>query len=140
MKKDTNNKILAIIYSNKNKFLLLKTNSKTMKIDGWYVVTGGVKEGETFKEAVKREVEEETKLNILKIKPINLSFKYEWPVSSGIIKYEKTFLVKVEHAEPKITKWEHLDYRWLSKEDFIKKIYWFGKDKSKLRGLLRNLD
>jgi len=139
MKKDTNNKILAIIYSDKGKFLLLKTNPKTMKIDKWYVVTGGVKEGENFKGTVKREVEEETKLNILKIKTTNLLFKYEWPIGSGIMKYEKAFLVKVKHEKPKITRWEHLNFKWLSKKDFIKEIYWFGEDKSKLKELLKDL-
>lgn len=139
MKKDTNNKILAIIYSSKNKFLLLKTNPKTMKIDKWYVVTGGIKEGEHFKQAVRREVEEETKLEILKIKSTDLFFEYEWPIGSGIVKYEKAFLVKVKHAEPKITRWEHLDYKWLSKKDFIKEIYWFDGDKSNLNKLLANL-
>lgn len=48
MKKDTNNKVLVIICSDKNKYLLLKTNPKTMREDIWYVVSGGVKEGESF--------------------------------------------------------------------------------------------
>jgi 8-oxo-dGTP pyrophosphatase MutT (NUDIX family) len=138
MKKDTNNKILAIIYSDKNKFLLLKTNPKTMKINGWYVVTGAVKEGESFKEAVKREVEEETKLKILKIKRTKVIYNYEWPIGSGIIKCEKVFLVKVEYDPPKITRWEHLNFRWLSKKDFIKEIYSFKEDKSKLKKLLKD--
>lgn len=139
MNKDTNNKILAIIYSNKGKFLLLKTNPKTMKIDKWYIVTGGVKEKESFEHAVIREVEEETRLDILKIKPTKLSFEYEWPKDSRTIKHEKIFLVKVKHAEPKITKWEHLEWKWLSKTEFIKKIYWYNNDKSQLKELLKEL-
>ncbi len=139
MKKDTNNKILAIIYSDKSKFLLLRTNPKTMKINEWYVVTGGVKGDESFKEAVKREVEEETKLDILKIKSTGLLFDYEWPKGSGTMKHEKVFLVKVKYTEPKITAWEHLDWKWLSRADFIKKIYWYDKDKSNLKELLKNI-
>jgi hypothetical protein len=115
MKKDTNNKILAIIYSDKNKFLLLKTNPKTMKINKWYVVTGSVK-------------------------LTSIIYNYEWPKDSGIMKYEKVFLVKVKHTEPKITAWEHLDFKWLSKQEFIKKIYWFGEDKYQLKELLKNLE
>lgn len=138
MKKDTNNKILAIIYSDQNKFLLLKTNPKTLKINEWYVVTGSLKEGETFRQAVQREVKEETNLEILKIKPTTLSFEYEWPKDSGITKHEKAFLVKVKHSEPKITKWEHLAYQWLPKKEFIDKIYWFGGNKSQLKKLLEN--
>ena len=139
MKKDTNNKILAIIYSTQNKFLLLKTNPRTMRIEKWYVVTGSVKENETFRQAVEREVKEETKLEILKTNPTRLLFRYEWPKSSGVIKREKVFLVKVRHSEPRITKWEHLDYQWLSKKDFISKIYWFEGDKSELKELLNKI-
>ena len=113
MKKDTNNKILAIIYSDNGKFLLLKTNPKTMKVNHWYVVTGSIKEDEKARDAVIREVEEETQLKIIKIKSTNLSFDYEWPNGSGKIKHEEAFIVKVKHADPKITKWEHLDWKWL---------------------------
>jgi len=139
MAKDTNNKILAIIYSDKNEFLLLKTNPKTMKIDSWYVVTGGVKENEDYEGAVKREIQEETNLEILKITPTNLFFDYEWPKDSGKIKHEKVFLVSVKHAIPKLSAWEHLDYKWLAKEEFIDTIYWYEQDKSNLKELLSGL-
>ena len=139
VEKDTNNKILAIVYSDKNKLLLLRTNPKTMKLDFWYVVTRGVKEKESFKQAVKREIEEETKLKILKIKSTDFSWDYEWPSGSKKIKHEKAFLVKVKHDEPKITKYEHLEYKWLSKTDFIKKIHWFGESKTNLKKLLKEV-
>jgi 8-oxo-dGTP pyrophosphatase MutT (NUDIX family) len=138
-KRDTNNKVLAIIYSDKNRFLLLRTNPKTMKIDSWYVVTGGVKETESFEGAVRREVEEETKLQILDIKPLELSWDYEWPKGSGKVKHEKGFLVKVKHAEPKITAYEHLEYKWLGKEDFIDQIYWYDQNKDNLKKILTKL-
>lgn len=138
MKKDTNNKVLAIVYSDKGKFLLLKTNPKHMKEDSWYVVTGGVKEDESFDDAVIREVEEETKLKILKVKTTDISFNYEWPKNSGIFKYEKMFLVKVKHADPKITAWEHLDWKWLDKKDFLEKIDWYGR-KDNLKEVLIKL-
>lgn len=140
MKKDTNNKILAIIYSDNDKFLLLKTNPKTLKMKKWYVVTGSVREGESFLQALKREVKEETKLKILKIKQTKIIYNYEWPKDSGTMKHEKVFLVKVKHAEPKITAWEHLDFKWLSKKEFIRKIYWFGEDKYQLKELLKDFE
>ena len=139
MKKDTNNKILAIIYSDNGKFLLLKTNPKTMKVDHWYVVTGGVKEDEKFEDAVRREVEEETQLKIIKIKPTSLSFDYEWPRKSGKMKHEEAFLVKVKHADPKITKYEHLGWKWLDKKEFLDNIYWYGESKENLKKLINKL-
>jgi NADH pyrophosphatase NudC (nudix superfamily) len=139
MKKDTNNKILAIIYSDQDKFLLLRTNPKTMKVDHWYVVTGGIKEDEKAKDAVIREVDEETELSILKIKSTKLSFDYEWPINSGKMKHEEVFIVKVKHADPKITKYEHLDWKWLNKKDFLDKIYWYGDSKDNLKKIIEKL-
>jgi 8-oxo-dGTP diphosphatase len=117
-----NQKIMAIVYSEKGNFLLLKTNPKTMKQDGWFVVTGSVKEGESKEEAVKREVNEETKLEILQIKPSSYQCDYEWPEGSGKMHHEEAFIVKVKEAPVKISKWEHLDYKWLNKEQFLKMI------------------
>ena len=135
-KKDTNNKILAIVYSEKNNFLLLQTNPKTMKIKEWYVVTGAVKEGESFEKAVKREVVEETNLQILKITPTSFYFEYAWPKGSKIIKHEKVFLVKVKQDIPKISRWEHINSKWVDKKDFQKEVYWYEDNKNILRDLI----
>ena len=139
MERDTNNKVLAIVYSDKGNFLLLRTNPKHMNEDMWYVVTGGVKDGESFEEAVVREVEEETKLEILNVKSTTVSFDYEWPKDSGILKHEKMFLVKVKHADPKITKWEHLEWKWIGKKDFLEQIDWYGESKAELKEILEQL-
>ena len=119
-----NNKVMAIVVSEKGKFLLLKTNPKTMKQDIWFVVTGSIEKGETKEEAVKREVDEETKLEILEIKQTDYKCDYEWPKGSGKINHEEAFIVKVKEAPVKISKWEHLDYKWLNKEQFLELIDW----------------
>jgi NADH pyrophosphatase NudC (nudix superfamily) len=120
----TNNKIMAIIVSDRGNFLLLKTNPKTMKQDIWFVVTGSVEKGETKEEAVKREVNEETQLKILEMKPADYKCDYEWPKDSGKMNHEEAFIVKVKEAPVKISKWEHLDYKWLNKEQFLELIDW----------------
>lgn len=137
--KDTNNKIMAIIYSEKSQFLLLKTNPKTMKVDHWFVVTGSLKEDETFEEAVKREVEEETNLFIQNIIKTNLEFNYEWPKNSGKIKHEKVFLVQVKQTIPRLIRWEHLDFKWVNRPEFIREIYWESKNKSDLKLILNKI-
>jgi len=134
--KDTNNKILAIIYSDEGKFLLLRTNKKHMGMDAWYVVTGAIKKGESSDDAAMREVIEETKLKVLEIKPTEHFFEYEWPVGSGIMKREDIFLAKVKHDKPKITAWEHIDYKWLNKKDFIDQIYWYNENREVLKEIL----
>ena len=70
--KKINRKIMAVIKSDKENFLLLRTNPKFMKEDVWFVVTGSLKKGETPKEAVKREVKDETNLEIIKIIPSDI--------------------------------------------------------------------
>ena len=131
---------MAIIYSDKGNFLLLRTNPKWMKIDSWFVVTGSVNKNETEEEAVKREINEETKLEILEIKPTDYVGKYEWPLGSGKIHSERAFLVKVKEAPVKLSG-EHLEFKWLNKEDFLKQIDWNEEieSKDKLREILREI-
>jgi len=118
-----NKKIMAIICSEKGKFLLLRTNPKWMKCDVWFVVTGSLEKGEKHEQAVRREVTEETGLTILDIKSTNYTSIYEWPIDSGKMFKEKAFLVKVKEASPKLSG-EHTEFKWLSKEDFLKQIDW----------------
>jgi 8-oxo-dGTP pyrophosphatase MutT (NUDIX family) len=128
-----NQKIMAIIYSDKGNFLLLKMNPKWLKQEGWFVVTGST-DGEYFKTAVKREVKEETGLDISSIKPTNYSVEYEWPKNSGMMHHEKAFLVKVIEQPVKLSG-EHLEYKWLTKDNFLKLIDWWG-DKEELKNIL----
>lgn len=128
-------KVLAIIKSDQGNFLLLKTNPKHMLIDSWYVVTGSVEENESDEEAVRREVQEETSLEIIEIRPIDLTLEYEWPKSSGKMYSEKVFFVLVKEGEVKLSQWEHLEYKWLDQKNFIKEIDWFG-DKKELQEII----
>ena len=102
-----------------------------MRQDIWWVVTGGVEKGESQEGAARREIEEETRLEILKIEPTDYFCEYEWPKGSGKMHHETAFLATVKEAPVKITRWEHLEYKWLNKEDFLKMIDW-QDDKAKL--------
>lgn len=130
-----NKKVMAIIYSEKGKFLLLKMNPKWLHERGWFVVTGST-EGDSLKEAVKREIKEETGIKeIISIKPTKYSCKYEWPKKSGKMHHEKAFLVKVKEQPIKLSG-EHLAYKWLNKKEFLKKIKW-QEDIKKLKEILK---
>ena len=65
-------KILSFIVHNR-KFLALRNNSKSIKHGGdfWFIVTGLVEDKETVKDAVKREIKEETGLDVNEIFPLN---------------------------------------------------------------------
>ena len=131
---EINKKIMALIYSDKENYLLLRTNPEWLDVDSWFVVTGGVDGEEGFEQAVEREVDEETGLEILEIKKTAEFFEYEWPKGSGKMHHEKVFLVKVREAVP-VLSGEHLEYKWLKKEDFLNEIDWEGS-KEKLAEVL----
>lgn len=125
---------MAIVKSDKGNFLLLKTNPKWLKVDEWFVVTGSLEGKETQKQAIEREVKEETGLKIIDIKPTSYFCEYEWPKGSKKMHHEKASLVIVKEEKPKLSG-EHLEYKWLSKSEFIKLIDWEG-DKKELKEIL----
>ena len=118
-----NRKVMAIVKSDKGKYLLLKTNPKWLKVNIWFVVTGSVEGKETEEAAARREVIEETGLKIIDIKKTSYFCEYEWPKGSGKMHHEHAFLVTVKEEAPKLSG-EHLDFRWLSKSDFLSQIAW----------------
>ena len=128
------NKIFVLIKSEKGNYLILKMNKEVMFLDEWYVVTGGVEEGESFEEAALREIKEETMLEVLKIEDSGKIFDYhcrQWDKDA----HEKVFFVIVKEKDPVLTE-EHTEFKWLKKEDFFKKLYWYNQDKKSLRELL----
>lgn len=67
-KKDLKKNAVAVIVNQDNKFLLLKRGSdpKIWQPSKWALVGGGIEKGETPQQAVQREIEEETGLEIKK--------------------------------------------------------------------------
>ncbi len=126
---------MAIIKSDQDEYLLLRTNPDWLKVDIWFIVTGSVeKEDKSEKDAVKREVEEETGLEIMDIEKTDYVSEYEWPRDSGKHYTERAYVVKVKQTIPRLSG-EHLESKWLDKETFIDKIYWEG-DKKELNKIL----
>ena len=98
---------------------------------GWFVVTGGVEENESSKDAVAREVLEETGIDIEEIISLNWGSIYEW---LGELCEEQNFIAFVKSGEVILNE-EHSKYEWLNLDEFIKKINW-DDDKELLRKVL----
>ncbi len=115
-------------------YLLLK---RKLHWKGWEFPKGGIKQRESERKAVKREVEEETGLKAFNIKKYNLKGKY---------KYDKVYadrkgimgqtweLYSVEVKKPakgkiKFDKLEHSDYKWLDFKKAIRKLTWPNQKK-----------
>jgi len=127
-----NKKILAFV-SDGEKFLLLRNNSKDPSHGGdyWFTVTGSVEGNESTGEAVKREIKEETSLDSSEVFDLNWGSIYSW---GGKDHSERNFLVFVKKG-PVILNEEHVDFEWVSLEDFLKRIP-LGLNKEELKKVL----
>jgi len=137
-------KILCFIYNrNSNSFLLLKHPKKWAKDSGlWFTVSGGVEGKETSEDAVKREVLEETSLVIKELFYLNWASVYDCEYfkddgKTGKVKkhcYERMYLAFVDSYKVKLNE-EHINYRWVTLSELVKKIYWLS-DKEELKNVL----
>ncbi len=126
-------KILTFIV-NEDKFLLLKGSDKDPQFHEsfWYTVTGSVeKEDNSLEDAVKREVKEETNLEISRIEKLPLIFEYE---SLGKKCVEHGFISYVLDDKVILNE-ENIDYKWCNIHEFIKLIKWYY-DKDELGKIL----
>lgn len=128
-------KILTFIVNTNNKLLLLHNNPEDPIHGGdiWYTVTGAKEEyDESLEDTVKREVKEETNLDVVNIKYLNINYKY---VSRRNIECsEYVFISRVADGNIILNE-ESIGYKWLNKDDFINEIYWYY-DKLELRKVL----
>lgn len=130
-------KILTFIV-NKNKQLLLLHNNPKDPIHGgdiWYTVTGGVEEyDDSLESAVIREVKEETNLDVITTKYLDINYKY---ISrKGIECNEYVFISLVDNGNIILNE-ENIEYKWLDINDYIKEIYWYSS-KENLKEILTN--
>lgn len=146
MKKRYRKAVFVVVYSiidEKVFYLILK---RKLHWKGWEFPKGGIKRFETKKQAVKREVFEETGLKPLSIKKFKVEGKYnydkEYPDRKGF-KGQTYSLYSAEVEKPKkrgvkLDKKEHSGYKWLSYKEAMKKLSWENQRKC-LRVVDKNL-
>lgn len=119
-------KILSFVVC-RGKFLALRNNSKNIKHGGdfWFTVTGSVEDRETVKDAVKREIKEETNLDVNEIFPLNWKSIYSWNNND----YEEENFIAFVNKNKVILNEEHTDYKWLNIDEFTDIIKWDWKIK-----------
>ena len=114
-------KILSFVVC-RGKFLALRNNSKNIKHGGdfWFTVTGSVEDKETVKDAVKREIKEETGLDVNEIFPLNWRSIYSWNNNDY---EEENFIVFVNKCAVKLNE-EYTEFKWLNIDEFIDIMKW----------------
>lgn len=128
-------KILTFIINKENKLLLLHNNPEDPIHGGdiWYTVTGGVESyDKTLEDAVKREVKEETNLDVIDTMYLNVIFKYLSRKDIECIEY--VYISFVEDGKIILNE-ENIGYKWLEIDDYLKQVYWYY-DKKDLKNIL----
>ena len=120
-------KAWVIVYrhiDNNLELLLLKPNPEPGLNYDYYVITGGVENNETPKQAAVRETEEEigAKPQITLDLQIQMKYSYGNP-SKDVV--EVCFAIKIDDSELILNE-EHIGYKWVSIDEFEKEIWWEG--------------
>lgn len=129
-----NIKILTFVVNENNKFLLLKgsENDPQFHKSFWYVVTGSCeKYDKNMTDTVKREVKEETNLDVIEVNYLDKIFYYK---SLGKNCVEYVYLSKVKDGNVILNE-ESVDFKWCDFDEFVDLINWF-ENKSELVKLL----
>lgn len=127
-------KILAFVYDGK-RFLTLRNNPEDPAHGGdyWFTVTGSVESRESYLDAIKREVKEETNLDVSEIFDLRWGSVYSW---GGEEYRERNYLALIKRGKISLNE-EHIDFEWLDLKKFVKRISW-RLDKNDLEAVLKS--
>lgn len=134
----TNNQIEVFLFKKSSNgaifFLLLKRVPE--KGSFWQPITGNVGAGESFEEAARREVEEETGISKGKLIDTGYSFDY---FDEGSWWYEKAFGMKAREGAPIILSREHTEFKWVTKDEALNEYLKWPGNKEGLKSLYKLL-
>ena len=113
-------KVLSFITYNRRLLALYSEPHPEHGEGGWFLVTGEVEKNETQKEAVAREILEETGLYADEIFPLNWGSIYNWNNKT----YKEINFLSFVNKQEVVLNEENTEYKWLNLDEFIKLIKW----------------
>lgn len=107
--------VKAIVLNTEGKILLLKRSEKMKRQGGkWSLPGGSVERLENPKDAITREIQEETQLTVSNIHPFETTgheHEEDFVVVIGYICHTENTAVTLN--------WEHDEYKWVTKEEAL---------------------
>ena len=105
----------AVVFNKDEKILILQRSKKAGGGGKWSLPGGALEKDENPIESIKREIMEETKLEVTGIKPFSFKTYEEDDNPILIIGYEGK-----ASSDNIALNWEHDDHKWLTKDDALK--------------------
>ncbi len=123
--------VQALLFDEVNgekKVFLIKFYDPTKKLDTWRLVKGGVEEGETDEQAMKREIMEEVTLKDVKVLDKIHNYEFDFKGTRHMV---STYLVKGNGNEKPKLNWdgdrEIVEFKWVSASEANKLLFWKGE-------------
>ncbi len=118
-KEDPKKAAKALILSDGKYLLLLRTEKEDIRPSDWDIPGGGIEPGETEKEAMVREVREETSIDLSSCSAVPIK-RWEGVNNKGIKISGIDFFCSLDNRPDVVLSFEHVNFRWLSKEEILK--------------------
>lgn len=108
----------AIIMNEEDKFLILRRPADShSRPNCWDFPGGNLEFGENAEKCVRREIEEETTLRVKELRPLHIISELD--PKKNIFWIEVGYVCRYDKGKVKLSA-EHCEYRWASKEEFLK--------------------
>lgn len=104
----------AVVLNSSGEVLLLKRSEKTSRAGGWDFPGGGLENGEDPVEGIRREILEETRLEVADVRPVfatSFNEDADFVVMIGYRTYTK--------SDDVVLNWEHNEYKWVTMEEAL---------------------
>lgn len=105
----------AVIFNGDGNILAIRrSNTHPLRPKGWDIPGGDLEFGEDAKEGIKREIAEETGLEVYDLRVVDV---ISWPNDRGEFWITICYLAKTKTDQVKLS-WEHDDFKWVTPDEF----------------------